>query len=80
MAARPPHARQAAGAPRALQQGLGRRPEQVSVALAPGVDANEIEGRGGRLDLPVFSGIGASLFGERDRPGNDARGRQVGLR
>jgi hypothetical protein len=38
-------------ATRALQRQLGLRPEQVSVALAAGVDANEIEGRGGYIGI-----------------------------
>jgi hypothetical protein len=38
-------------ATRALQKTLGLRSEQVSVALASGVDPNEIEGRGGYIGI-----------------------------
>lgn len=38
-------------ATRALQKQLGLRPEQVSVALAPGIDGNELEGRGGYIGI-----------------------------
>jgi hypothetical protein len=39
------------GATRALQKELGLRAEQVSVALASGIDANELEGRGGYIGI-----------------------------
>jgi len=38
-------------ATRALQKTLGLRPEQVSVALAPGIDANELKGEGGYIGI-----------------------------
>jgi hypothetical protein len=41
----------ASAATRGLQKELGLRSEQVSVALAPGVDANEIEGKGGYIGI-----------------------------
>src|SRR4029079_5116961 len=39
------------GATRALQRELGLRSEQVSVALAAGIDANELEGKGGYIGI-----------------------------
>jgi len=38
-------------ATRALQKELGLRPEQISVALAPGVDPNELKGAGGYIGI-----------------------------
>lgn len=38
-------------ATRALQRELGLRSEQVSVALAAGIDSNEIEGKGGYIGI-----------------------------
>src|SRR5262245_3679552 len=38
-------------ATRALQKQLGLRPEQVSVALAPGIDDEELKGQGGYIGI-----------------------------
>lgn len=51
VSARFPDHNAATAATRALQKTLGLRSEQVSVALAPGVDPNEIDGRGGYIGI-----------------------------
>ena len=51
VSARFPDHNAANGATRALQRELGLRSEQVSVALAPGIDTNELEGKGGYIGI-----------------------------
>src|SRR6266536_3700851 len=62
-------------ATRALQKTLGLRAEQVSVALAPGVDSGELEGKGGYIGITK---AGAVLVHARGYdPGLDERVRST---